>query len=265
MRRSIDHIKMLHINSAFRAGFVGVCLAVSPPVQAQEAIPGRIERERLATLELAVFNESAKRLQDIEKKDPIRALAEYRKFLVGRAPSPVVAVQAAIKVATVRENLKDIGGALQTCDLFANKYSGDPASVQLLFQKAEILIRQNRFAEATQCIDNMLPTMLDQRPELYDRVSKFMLQLAQTNIDSGGEAGRRLASVLCVGVEQIYFNWIRKNTPDHLWQRFEALKEVYIRSFTKGWRSSASDPASARSCRRRGHDLGDGPLGDGSW
>lgn len=227
---------------------MGTCLGISLRCDAQEVIPGRAVREKLApqvmsspneiirsvwmdpaaiTFELTLFNESVKRLQDVEKEDPKRALVEYRRFLVGRITTPVVGVQAAIKISTLRESMKDIAGAIQTCDLFARKYSGEPSSVLLLLRKADILMQQERLAEASDCIMESMPALLEAGTASYDQTCNFLFQMAQANLASGEQSGKQRAGELYVGIEEIYLRWMKVNTVQHSWERFEALQASY--------------------------------------
>jgi tetratricopeptide (TPR) repeat protein len=204
----------------------------------------RIEREKLASsvmspepnaavsraeqaLDLAAFNETAKRLQEVEVSDPNRALREYRRFLTKHDLSPGLGVQLALKVAQMRQKLNDFQGALLTCDVMAKKYTAEPSSALLLLQKGRVLMSQKKLVQASQCVDEAMPELMALGTQHYAEASEFLLQLAQRNLVGGEGEGKARAAELYADVEQIYLRWIKKDTVDHLWQRFKALQADY--------------------------------------
>jgi tetratricopeptide (TPR) repeat protein len=200
----------------------------------------RSEREKLApaamalqaeadkqAVEITVFNETVKRLRNVEARDSARALAEYRRFWVGRAPVPAVGVLAGIKVSQMRQRLGEIEGALSTCDTLAKKYADEPSSILLSFQKANVLMSQKRLAEASECVGKVLPELLGLGPAHYDGATTLLLKLAQANLDSEDKDGKQRARALCLDVEQIYLQWLKAGTIPHTWQMFEVLRVKY--------------------------------------
>lgn len=208
--------------------------ARAPQVMASPAAPGSQSGSslgRVAALdeaaEMGVFVEAQKRLSKLEKSDPAQALAEYKKFWQGRAPHPAVAVQVALKIVELRLSMKDVPGALVTCDVLEKKYATDPASAQLALQKAQILVSQKRFDEATSVVDEALPKLLSLRPESYLRTSEVLLSMAQMCAELGGEAGKQRASGLYEGVEQVYLRWLKGGTLPYTWQMLAGLQKKY--------------------------------------
>lgn len=225
--------------------------ALVAPAVAQDAPPaivatpsgaGRGEREKLAPAAIAqaeaalqaaqaadsaAFEETVKRLRDVEASDPARALAEYRRFLVGRNPSPVLGVQVALKVAQMRQKIGDFQGALLTCDVLSRKYAAEPTAVLLSLQKARVLMAQKKLAQASGCVDEALPNLMALGPQHYDEVSGFLRQLAQVNLDIGQYEGKERARTLYIDVEEIYLRWMRGGTTPHTWQMFDALQVKY--------------------------------------
>lgn len=177
-------------------------------------------------MEQQVWLEAQKRLASMESSDPKRALAEYKKFWQARVPHPAVAIPVAMKVVELRLRMKDVAGALLTCDYMQQKYADDPASVQLALQKARVLVSEKRFGEAATTVDEAMPKLLALGPESYPHTSELLLNLAQASIEAG-DSGKQEASRLYESVEQIYLRWLKAGTISHSWQMFEALQGQY--------------------------------------
>ena len=178
-------------------------------------------------MEKQVWQEAQKRLAKVEASDPQRALIEYKKFWQGRVPHPGVAIAAALKVVELRLRLKDVDGALLTCDYMQQKYADEPAAVQLALEKARVLVSQKRFDEAAATVDKAMPKLLVLGPQSYPHTSEVLLNLAQSSGEAGGDAGKQWASRLYEGVEQVYLRWLKAGTVSHTWQMFEALQTKY--------------------------------------
>ena len=217
---------------------VAVASALANCVLAHAQVGGRQERETRApgvvfdspTAEAAeqeVLQETQKRLSKIEKSDPKRALLEYKKFWQGRTPHPSVAIEVALKVTELRLGLKDVQGALFTCDTMQKKYWAHPASVQLALRKAQILVSQKRLDEASTVVDTSLTRLLALGPTSYLHTSGALLNMAQLSAEIGGEEGNRWASELYEGVEQVYLHWLKTETPSRIWNLFEVLQARY--------------------------------------
>jgi predicted negative regulator of RcsB-dependent stress response len=222
---------------------------LTAPALAQDSKPAvdvRTEREKLAPQVMAplpqtldkvrvldeasekdVLRETQKRLRQVEQQDPKLALDEYRKFWQGRSPHPVVGVQAAIKVAQLRHKLKDVDGALLTCDVMLKKYRAEPSSVLLLLQKADVLAGAKRLDEAYSVVEAVLPDLVAVEPQYYPQVSGALLRLAEMNAASGDAAGKQRSRELYYGVEQVYLRWLKAETIPHTWQMFEGLHARY--------------------------------------
>jgi tetratricopeptide (TPR) repeat protein len=210
------------------------------------AVDVRTEREKLAPQVMAplsqtpkkaaaldeatekeVLRETQKRLRWVEQNDPKLALAEYRKFWQGRSPHPAVGVQAAMKVAQLRHKLKDVDGALLTCDVMLKKYGAEPTSVLLLLQKADVLAGAKRLDEAYAVIDAVLPELVAMEPQYYPQVSGALLRVAEISAASGDATGKHWSREIYYGVEQVYLRWLKAETIPHTWQMFEALHVKY--------------------------------------
>jgi hypothetical protein len=221
-----------------------VVVSLASPVLAQGGKPAvdvRTEREKMApqvmhplpqtpnkavaldeAAEKEVLRETQKRLRWVEQNDPRLALAEYRKFWQGRTPHPAVGVQAAMKVAQLRYKLKDVAGALLTCDVMLKKYRAEPTSVLLLLQKADVLAGAKRLNEAYAVVEAVLPELVALEPQYYPQVSGALLRVAENSATSGDAADKQRSRELYYGVEQVYLRWLKAETIPHTWQMFEA-------------------------------------------
>lgn len=177
--------------------------------------------------EMEAFAEAQKRLSKIDKSDPARALAEYKKFWQGRTPHSVVAIQVALKVAELRLGMGDVRGALFTCDTMQKKYVAEPTSVQLTLQQAQILVSQKRIDEAAAVVDEALPKLLALPPSSYLRTSEVLLNMGQIGAEAAGEKGQKSGEKFYEGVEQVYLRWLKAGTISHTWQLFETLRTKY--------------------------------------
>ncbi len=207
------------------------------------AMAPRDEREKLAPAVMApaaaeamraegtanqlAWRESLKRMSEAEADDPSRALAAYKRFFSERTMSPELGVEVGLKIAQLRLKLGDSQGALQTCEVLAAKYADAPTAVLLALQKARVLMESKQLAQASECVNEAMPELVALGPSRYREISDVLLKLVQANLDSGDAEGKERAKALCVGVEQIYLRWTKKDAVDHLWQRFEALQVEY--------------------------------------
>ena len=207
------------------------------------AMAPREEREKLAPLVMApaaaeamraeatanqlAWRESLKRMSEAEADDPSRALAAYKRFFVERTMSPELGVEVGLKIAQLRSKLGDSQGALQTCEVLRAKYADEPTAALLALQKARVLMESKQLVEASQCVNEAMPELVALGPSRYREISDVLLQLVQANLDNGNPEGRERARGLCVGVEEIYLRWTKKDAVDHLWQRFEVLQTKY--------------------------------------
>lgn len=204
------------------------------------SIESRGEREKLASSAMATenelkqratdwdaFNETKKRLSEVEASDPARALREYRRFIVDRPISPALGVQVALKISQVRQSMGDSKSALLTCDVLRKKYASEPSVALLSLQKVRIMMAEQNLQTASECLKSAFPGLLSLGPQYYAEVSDILLQLGQLNIDSGQKDSQQRAQSLLIDLEEVYFRWIKKNTVDHLWQRFEDLEGKY--------------------------------------
>jgi predicted negative regulator of RcsB-dependent stress response len=177
--------------------------------------------------ELDVWKETLKRLREVEKNDPARALAEYKKFWQNRVPNGSVGVQAAVKVAQLRYATKDVTGALFTCDYMLKKYADEPLSGLLILQKADVLAKEKRLDEASALLTQSTSRLVALGPERFPQASDLLLRLGQMNAERGDDKGRQQAAELYAGVEQVYLKWLEGGTISHTWQMFEALEAKY--------------------------------------
>ena len=210
---------------------------------ASSAIAPRAEREKLAPAVMApaveaalqaeeragqlAFAESVKRLREAEQSEPAYALAEYKRFFDERTLSAALGVQVGVKIAQMRLAMGDAAGALATCEVMAHKYADEPLVVLLQLQRARVLLEQKQLAQASECADEAMPGLLALGPSRYWEVSEALLQLVQANLDGGDAEGKERARALCVDLEEVYLRWIKQDTVDHLWQRFEVLQTDY--------------------------------------
>ena len=216
---------------------VGVVITPSP------AMAPRDEREKLAPAVMApaaaeamraeatanqlAWRESLKRMSEAEVEEPSRALAAYKRFFSERTMSPELGVEVGLKIAQLRSKLGDNQGALQTCEVLRAKYADEPSAALFALEKARVLMGQKQLAPASECVDAAMPELVALGPSRYREISDVLLKLVQANLDSGDAESKERAKVLCVGVEEVYLRWIKQDTIDHLWQRFEALQVKY--------------------------------------
>ena len=180
-----------------------------------------------ATSNQLAWDESVKRLSQVEQNDPAEALAQYKRFFGERALSPELGVQVGLKIAQLRLKLGDEAGALQTCEVIGAKYADEPTSALFALEKARVLMGQKQLAEASQCVDEAMPELVALGPSRYREISDVLLQLVQANLDSGDAGGKERARALCVDVEEVYLRWLKGGTLSHTWPMFEALQEKY--------------------------------------
>ena len=173
------------------------------------------------------WSESLKRLRAAETSEPSRALSEYKRFFSERTLSPELGVQVGLKVAELRFKMGDGKGALQTCEVLADKYADEPSAALFALQKARVLIESKQLVEASRSVNEVMPSLVALGPSRYREISDVLLKLVQANLDGGGAEGKERARALCVDLEEVYLRWIQKDTIDHLWQRFEVLKAEY--------------------------------------
>ena len=210
------------------------------------AMAPREEREKLAPLVMApaaaevmraeqtanqlAWSESLKRMSEAEADDPSRALAAYKRFFSERTMSPELGVEVGVKIAQLRSKLGDNTGALQTCDVLAAKYADEPTAVLFSLEKSRVLMDSKQLAQASQCVNEVMPELVVLGPSRYREISDLLLQLVQANLDSDDADGKERAQALCVGIEEIYLRWLRKDTVDHLRERLEVLETNYRRT-----------------------------------
>ena len=217
--------------------------ALSAPTIAASAMAPRQQREQLApavmapsaqaasqaeaTINRLAFDESVKRLGAIEPSDETYALAQYKRFFNERTLTPELGVQVGLKIAELRLQMGDSQGALQTCQVIGAKYADEPTAALFALEKARVLMGQKQLAEASQSVNEAMPSLVALGPSRYVEISDLLLQLVQANLDSGETEDKERAKALCVDVEEIYLRWTKKDAVDHLWQRFEALQTKY--------------------------------------
>ena len=207
---------------------------------ATEPMAPRAEREQLAeavmapsapettqtktTVNQLAFDEAVKRLRAAETSEPRWALEQYKRFFDECTLAPALGVQVGLKIAQLRLKWGDAEGALQTCEVIAQKYAGEPSAVLLELQKSRVLLERARWAEAAECVSAVVPELVALGPSHYVEISDVLLQLVQALLDEGETAQ---AQALCVDLEVVYLRWMKRDTVDHLWQRFEVLQAHY--------------------------------------
>ena len=184
--------------------------------------------------ELEILRETMKRLRDVERDDPARALADYKKFFERRTPHAAVGVEAASKIALLRYATRDVKGALFTCDYMMKKYGDNRNVGLLLLAKADILSREKRDGEAAQVLIENTPRLVAMTPDHYPQVEDVVLRLGQSGMErkdkkGGNEKGRKQAGLLYAGLEQVYLKELDEQvTPWGTWQKVEEVARRYV-------------------------------------
>ena len=194
---------------------------LAPAVMQAEATKAQATANQLA------FDESVKRLSQVEQSNPAEALAQYKRFFSERALSPELGVQVGLKIAQLRLKLGDEAGALQTCEVIGAKYADEPTVALFALEKARVLLGQKQLAEASECVNEAMPELVALGPSRYREMSDLLLQLVQANLDSGEAEGKEWARALCVDLEELYLRWLKGGTLPHTWPMFEALQAKY--------------------------------------
>ncbi len=199
--------------------------AMAPREQREQLAPAVMQAQ--ATANQLAFDESLKRLSQVEQSEPAEALAQYKRFFSERALSPELGVQIGLKIARLRLAMGDEAGALQTCEVIGAKYADEPTAALFALEKARVLLGQKQLAPASEEVNEAMPEWVALGPSRYREISDVLLQLVQANLDSGDADGKERARALCVDLEEVYLRWTKKDAVDHLWQRFEALQVDY--------------------------------------
>ena len=220
----------LGVAPALAQGIITPSAAMAPRQEREQLAPEVMQAEATkaqATSNQLAFDESVKRLSQTEQSDPAEALTQYKRFFSERALSPALGVQVGLKIAQLRLKLGDQAGALQTCEVIGAKYADEPTVALFALEKARVLLGQKQLAQASEVVNEVMPELVALGPSRYVEISDVLLQLVQTNLDSGEAGGKERARTLCVDLEEVYLRWTKKDAVDHLWQRFEVLQTKY--------------------------------------
>lgn len=234
----------------FCASFLTGCLVIGPVAAAPKTqdVSQREARERLAPTvmlgpvgngsnfsnpariqeETEEFNETVKRLRERENPDPQYAIDQYRRFLRRQDLTPSVGVQAAVKVARLRQKMNDFDGAVLTCDIFSSKYASDNSSSLLLIEKIKSVIAKDRGLLTSSLMERCMPTLVSSGPTFYGEITRSLFEILHDEIGRGDEQSLKIAGLLCGCLEEVYFRWLKQGTASHTWQQLEALETAYL-------------------------------------
>ena len=222
----------LGVAPSLAQGVITPSAAMAPRQEREQLAPALMQaeaRQAQATANELAFDESLKRLSQVEASDPAEALTQYKRFFSERALSPALGVQVGLKIARLRLQMGDAVGALQTCEVIGAKYADEPTAALFALEKARVLLGQKQLAQASEEVNEAMPEWVALGPSQYREISDVLLKLVQANLDGGEAEGKERARALCVDLEEVYLRWLKRDTVDHLRERFEVLQTSYQR------------------------------------